>query len=361
MATLTAPTSARRSPAPTRPRASAPPPAGFHAYAAAAEAGGAPLLGHLVVYSVFDCRVKPSKLERWFTELDLDRDYLPRPIKPIDAFKKVTGNTGLRITYPLDPLTGHASDPAAARGRREATLMVRHVRNDDRHIVRHLVREIRDETRTELHYDTHLAEIVFERDIRTGAAPGAGTLRVHPDHAGIARLPETEQNRVHEMLGKLKAAYRERCMHLTGDHMRYLLRTYIEQHLGAVRVRDTGGVYFVHRAHADTLTALRELVARMGTGSKLNRVPILDQDEMREMIIDSVTRQVTHDLDLLTREIAAAHHDGASDKKKQALLHRYEELKSARDQHAQLLSTSLTDSDTAFNLAGQHLADLLRA
>jgi hypothetical protein len=47
-----------------------------------------------------------------------------------------------------------------------------------------------------------------------------------------------------------------------------VLRTYIED-LNAIRVRPTGGVYFVHRRHAGTLAALRELVRRFGARQPL--------------------------------------------------------------------------------------------
>jgi hypothetical protein len=37
----------------------------------------APLLGHLVLYSIFDGRVTRDDLARWFTELGLNPAFLP--------------------------------------------------------------------------------------------------------------------------------------------------------------------------------------------------------------------------------------------------------------------------------------------
>lgn len=37
------------------------------------------LLGHMVLYSVFDGHVTRDDLARWFRELDLDEDLVPRP------------------------------------------------------------------------------------------------------------------------------------------------------------------------------------------------------------------------------------------------------------------------------------------
>ena len=112
----------------------------------------APLLGHLVLYSIFEGRVTRDDLETWFRELDLDEDLLPPPLRQTDVFERVTGPDGVRVTYPLDDPT--ATGPASRTNRRRrkelepsATLMVRHVRRDGEQIVRHVVREVRDEKR----------------------------------------------------------------------------------------------------------------------------------------------------------------------------------------------------------------------
>ena len=94
------------------------------------------------------------------------------------------------------------------------------------------------------------------------------SLHLAPDHDAIGALPPGEQERVQEMLAGLKAAYQRHCTYLTSDRLRGVLRTYIED-LNAIRVRPTGGVYFVHRRHAGTLAALRELVRRFGARQPL--------------------------------------------------------------------------------------------
>jgi hypothetical protein len=43
--------------------------AGFAAYAAAMEQAGIPILGHVVLYSVYETRVTRDDLERWFRVL----------------------------------------------------------------------------------------------------------------------------------------------------------------------------------------------------------------------------------------------------------------------------------------------------
>jgi hypothetical protein len=282
---------------------------------------------------------------------------VPPPIRPVDAYEKVTGPAGIRVTYPLGP------QPSGSRRRRrdgqgrEATLMIRHVRRDGQQIVRHLVREVRDEASVRLSYDVRLAECVFYRD--SHAAVGGGALQITPDYAAIRELPSDEQEKVAATLTEIQAAYTRNCTYLTADRLRTVIRTYIEA-LNAIRVRPTGGVYFVHRTHDGALAALRELAGRFGAGSHLARIPRPDQDEQRELIISAFTTKAREDLDKLARDIAAAQRDGqASEASITALHKRFRVLQASTAEHAQLLNTSLDDASAALKLVNAQLASLL--
>ncbi|HEX9357668.1 MAG TPA: DUF6744 family protein, partial [Streptosporangiaceae bacterium] len=186
---------------PASPRQPGRPAAGLTDYLEAMEADGIPLIGHLVLYSIFDADVTRDDLQRWFGELGLNPAFVPPPIRAVDAFEKVTGPAGIRVTYPLDPQPPGRRRRGRQDGQgREATLMIRHVRRDNDQIVRHLVREVRDATATRLSYDTRLAECVFRRDTHPTAAHGAGALQLTPGHAAIRALPPDEQDRVQAML-----------------------------------------------------------------------------------------------------------------------------------------------------------------
>ncbi len=330
----------------------------FDAYTSAAESG--PALGYLVLYSVFDGQVTREDLEQWFVDLGLDVGLVPPPLRAVDAFERVTGPDGSRVSYLLD-------DPAAdtryrprrrASAGRMATLMVRHVRRDARQIVRYIVREVRDENKTRLSYDTRLGQCVFVRDTSGGDEAGAGEMEVFPDKAAIAALPPAEQSRVTSLLFDIHDQYRRRTQYLSGDKLRGLLRTYIEG-LDGLKVRPTGGVYFVPRQHADVLAGLRELVSRFGEGSHLVRVPLPDQDEMRDMVIAAFTTKAKDDLDKLARDIVAAQQQPAATDTVQALYARFRDLQAATGEHAQLLSTSLDDTEAALTLVQFQLTGLL--
>lgn len=324
----------------------------------------APLLGHMVLYSVFDGDVTRDDLERWFRELDLDEKLLPPPLRQVDAFERVTGPDGVRVTYPLDD--PRATGPAYKRGRRRrnelgkakaATLMVRPVRRDSGSIVRHVIREVRNEERSSLKYDSRLAVCTFHRDSNAGSADGAGALQIEPNHAAITKLPEDEQTTVHEMLAAIEDSYHHRCTYLTSDKLRSLIRRYVED-LDAIRVRPTGGVYFVQRQHSPTLAALRTLVARFGQGSNLVRVPLPDQEEMREMVVAAFTTKAKDDLDQLAQDIAEAQRTKQYDDATK-LYARFTALQQSTNDHSELLSTSLDDTRAALQLVKMQLGGLL--
>lgn len=302
----------------------------------------APLLGHLVLYSIFDGRITRDDLARWFSELALNPAFLPPEIRAVDAFEKVTGD--VKVSYPLD---GQHATARRRRGRqvaqgRTATLMVRHVRRDPGQIVRHLVREIRDEQQTQLSYDVKVGECVFRRETAPSAAHGAGSLHLAPDFTAVPGV--AEQERIRAVLGQIQDAYRHYCTYLTGDRLRGVIRTYIES-LNAIKVRPTSGVYFVHRRHETALAALWELVTRFGAGSHLVRIPLPDEAEMRDMVIQAFTTRAKDDLDRLARDIVAAQADGeAGQATVQALYRRYRDLETAATEHSQLLSVGLDDT-----------------
>jgi hypothetical protein len=315
----------------------------------------AAVLGHLVVYSIYDGRVTPDALELWFIELGLDRAMLPPGLRPVDAYEKTTGE--LQASY-------STADPRRERGRKReageevATLMVRPVAADPGQITRHLVRELRNEGARTLNYETRLAEITFDRDTATDRAPGAGVMRIEPDVQAIGRLADAERERVLEVIEELAERYRRRCTFVSGDRLRGLVRRYVED-LNAVRVRPSGGVYFVGQAHAATLLALHKLVARFGAGSHFARIPLPDEAEMREMIVSAWRERAAEELQKLSRDIAAARAKSSGPKAVDALVRRFQALKQTAAEHSGLLSETLEETAGAMELAELQLKDLL--
>lgn len=333
--------------------------AAFDGYNAAFQGGEAPLLGHLVLYSICESNVTPDDLERWFRELDLNLEFVPGRLRAEDAFERVTGPNGVRESYPLE-------DPMKLQERRwerrergqKAQVMVRHVSRDEYEIVRHVVREVRDANEKRLDYDTHLAECRFRRDRSDQAERGDGQLEIVADEQAIAALPVDEQTVVRGMLFRIEEQHKIRCTYLSADKLRAVVRKYIES-MKAIKVREGGGGYFVHRRHAGTLAALRALVLRFESKSQLTRIPLPDQEEMRELVVSAFTTKAKEDLDALARDIAAAQREGKGGGVVQALHQRFLALKKATEEHTELLSTSLGDTDASLRLVNVQLVSLL--
>ncbi|MFI6290066.1 DUF6744 family protein [Nonomuraea sp. NPDC050790] len=339
----------------------------FAAYATAMENGDTPVLGHLVLYSIFDGRVTRDDLHRWFLECGLDDTFLPPPIRESDAFERVTGPAGVRTSYRLADSTAPHAGATGGRRRRDpaekvtaVTLMVRHVSRDDLSITRHLVREVRDEGRAQLSYDTCLAELKFWRDPLQSGVPGRGRLQITPHLTAINQLSVSEQAKVTATLDEIKETYGRQCRFYTSDRLRAVIRTYVEG-LNAVRVRASGGVYFVHRAHAAPLAGLRALTAKFGAGSHLARVPLPDQEEMREMVIAAFTTKAKEDLDKLALDIADARANGTTEARFQSLYNRFQALQASTSEHSELLSASLDDTKSSLQMVHAQFANLFTA
>lgn len=333
-------------------------PVGLESYSQQVADGGA-VLGFIVMYSVCVGEVTPEQADAWFRELGLDRSLLPPQLRPIDAFEKVTGPSGVRVSYSLADPTA-VRQPGEYRRRKAgehgqvATLMVRPVRSDNTQLVRHVVREVRDEGQKALAYDSHIAEVIFHRE---GGSPGGGRLQVVADNTAIAALPDPEQTRIRETLGHLGDMYRWHCTYLGPDRLRAVVRRYVEL-MGAVKLRSSGGVYFVRAEHTTTLRALTQFVGRVGEGSHFVEIPLPDQDATREMVVQAFTSKARDEANKLALDIAAARRKG--DPAAAGELHRrFTALKNSAGQYRALLSNSLDEAGAALDLVQVQLASLL--
>lgn len=134
------------------------------------------------------------------------------------------------------------------------------------------------------------------------------------------------------------------------------MRDYIES-FAPIRVRPSGGVYFIGAQHAATLAALRKLVVRFGNGSNLARVPLPDQEEMREMVISAFIARADTELTKLADEIRKTKPTDTA--AIQALHKRYTELAAQAAEHKQLLAGSIDDAQASMQLVQMQLASLL--
>lgn len=324
---------------------------------------GAPLLGHVVLYSVYDGRVRPSVLAGWWSELGLDPALLPPDPRADVAFTTAAGRTkteyALRAPEP-------ALIPAAPPGRpsrrqppaRTVTLMIRRVARDRDAILCHLVREVRDTGRKDLTYSDRIAEITFTRDRNKNAPRGAGTMSVVPHWDTV---PQDEHEHVDAVLTALYDDFTRNRDYHNGDKVRSAVCAYIGS-LNAVKVRPSGGAYFVYAEHADTLDAISVLLSRFGHGSDLYRLPLPDEPRHRKMVITHWREETRQAVQALSQEIAdaqaSARSTGIKTPTVQRLYRQYIELKARADQHGSRLGSDLDDMTAAMSLAADQLDGL---
>lgn len=321
------------------------------------------LMGYLVFYSIYQTEVTPDELAQWFDDLGLDEDYLPPPLRADDAFERVTGPKGLKLTYPIDApeKASRRETRATATSDRQVTLMTRPVQRNEDHILRHLVREERNNAKAKLAYKTSLAKITFTR----GTEPGEGTVAVTPDDAALKSLRRKEVPVIKRHLKRIEEAFEHACRFYASDRLRALTRDYIERELTAIPLRPSGGVYFVPASHAAQLDALRDLVDRFGGNSGLTRVPIPDTGEMHDMVGPALTAKVTADLDRLAEGLAGALtntvYAANRDKQVERLSRDFQAVVDTAREHAQALRIGLDEIDDRLKLTSAQFMSLLMA
>lgn len=321
------------------------------AMTAAIDAGEVPLLGHLVVFNVRDSKVTPDELQEWFNDLALDTDFLPKPLRQCDAFEKVTGR-GAQVHYTTEE-DANTQDPDC-----HITLMVRDVVHERKNlIVRQVVREVRDPGAKKLRYQTSLADLVF-RFIPGHEDHGAGTFETVLDETNVADLTDYERTALEAMLTKLQDGYEDRCVFLSADKVRSMLRSYLKS-LNPVKIAGSGGLYFVGGYHAGTLSRLRDLMARFANDTLLTRIPLLNLDETRALVTSSLTTETKKHLAALSAAVAKAQRDEAGMTQRTALHRRYLEVKESALANAKELSTTLEDAQAQLELVDAQVTNLL--
>lgn len=349
------------------------------AYSNMIASAGGPLLGYIVLYSVYHSEVTPDELRVWFADLDLDSRLIPPRLKSADAYRKAVSHhkrslNAYRIDATdsspggaphggnVDPTTAAAapgSGDADAQGR-TVTLMLRLARSDARMIVHHLVREVRNESAIHLAYDTPLAECVFKYD-HNATAPGEGSLHIHLNRREVAKLPTIEQDHVTAALAALEADWTWNRTHLSTDQIRGIIRGSLAT-LHPLPILPSGSAYFVRAEYTETLGKIREIVARLSPPSKLDRIPIVNQQEMRDMVLAAFTTKTTADIVQLSEQITfAQQHGSVGARTKGRLTTQYQELCREAEKHSTLLSTSLIATETGLDAVRAQLRTLLGA
>lgn len=293
------------------------------------------VLGHMVLYTIYDEPVSEAELEEWFKELGLDQRLLPTPLRAVDAYRKATTKAD-GFNYPL-------------RDGTYATILTRDVSNNPDRIVRELVREVRNGKKVRLSFGTAIRAVFYRPQSDPDGKLRPGSERFHLEVQHHQLLTE-ERERMQGLIDQIRVNYKRYCDFHDGNKLRGVVRDYLLKRLGAIEIKS--GTYFVHRHHADELKRLAELIDRFGGQCRMHRIPIPALVEMREMVIEAFRRESKEKMDDLVKEIIEVQGRRSITVTKWASLkQRYDVLQRRVDEHCKVLETDAADTTSAAELA----------
>jgi len=209
------------------------------------------VLGHLLWFTIYESlSVTMDDLVAAFQAAGVPSDFLPRKVKPCDAFRRATSGVEKRR------MMGRA-------GGQYRNLLVAEVRSDGEEIERHLVLQEVDADNREVFHDV-AARVVLERE--------SGALRVER----LVSEPEVEA-----ALVQVERNYREALARFTARHIRDVLHRMLYA-VKATEVRPSGGVYFVPVQYESDVQAMRNLLRALK--QEFFAVPLVDSADSRDMV-----------------------------------------------------------------------------
>jgi hypothetical protein len=296
-------------------------------------------LGSLVWFTISDCRVIREELAVAFLDAGIDQKYLPKPISPRDAFRRATK----RIEMKEVPLGDD----------KFLNLLIRDVRQDKDLIVRHVVREIRDWQNTRLQ---HLAVA----DLRLTEQDKGFALTISP----LMTMLQEETTAVEAF----KADFDVEKENYNGRTVRDIIMDVLRD-CDPVNVRPSGGVYFTPEEHREKIEALKRLVKILsaynhnGYKSTLWSIPVINAEEQRGMLEESLNDQVREESQVLVKEMVDLLGDGAKRKITAALAQQYVErvqrLGDLVGKYEDMLQFEAVSAKSNYELAMKQAVELL--
>lgn len=243
------------------------------------------VLGWIVIYQIRDANYDRSVLEQTFDMLGMNPDLIPAPNNPLHAYMKATSavnDTDYRLPH-----------------NEIAHVLVRDQMEDKEQVVRQLTREIRDPRRGKLGY-AKIGECAFYRPKSQGGKVQYGSERIRLTVDNAALTPD-ERPVLQSVLDKIASEYDRHVNFMDAMKYRAVVRDYL-LHLNALKIKD--GFYFVHSNRGDELDKLRTLVDRLGGGSILFMLPLVDLDSQRDMVVQAYQQEAEEALADIVKAVA---------------------------------------------------------
>jgi len=149
---------------------------------------------------------------------------------------------------------------------------------------------------------------------------------------------------------------------LPAIQVREAARQGLEIHMNGVRVRPSGGVYFLPVEQKDALQALTDVYADIDNCS-IHIIPLVDDAEQRTMLREAFEAESTGATTELLADITELQESGKkiSAKKFMAIQERYEVLTGKMAEYQGVLSDSLSETNAVLALADRGIVELLKS
>lgn len=308
------------------------------------QAGSLPadvVLGWIVVYQVRDAQYDRATLEQTFDELGMNPGLIPAPNNPLHAYMKATSSVDdVDYKLPHDQV---------------AHVLVRDQMEDKEVVVRQLTREIRDTKRGRLGY-AKIGEAAFYRPVSRGGKVEYGTERIRLTVDNSA-LTADERPVLQGVLDKIASEYDRHVNYMDAMKYRAVIRDYL-LHLNALKIKD--GFYFVHNNRGDELEKLRTLVERLGGGSTMFLLPLVDLDTQRDMVVQAFQAEAEEALNDIVKQVAHVRgtRKSVTPQAYAKIKKEYEQAINRSKEYGRTLKVSATTTAAAEELALEALAAL---
>lgn len=296
-------------------------------------------LGRLVWYSVSESlHVTHDQFYKTFLKNFADINYQPEYPKipePGEVFtracnkaqiRNVKDSSDTRKNYLVRP-TGHSSQKV------HKSIVVEHV----------------DESGHRLKY-VDVVDIIFDRETEKITSVISNT--------DPSVLDDTNIDLV---LDKIQAIYDDNRQHISPFAAREYIRRYIETTLQGLRVRKSGGIYFVSEDKVKAIEAIDKSLEELGTSDAFfHYLPLIDTDKQRFMVRQAFEEESVGGVEDLIGEITEATKSGKkiTSKRFGRYKNEYDVLKHKLTEYRDILEDNLDKSTHHMKLLQQVLLDL---
>ena len=255
----------------------------------------------------------------------------------VDVFKRACKTAEERYV----PTPKELADLGYGDGVHHFNYMVRSAGSDSDSVWRILVREVVDRQDHTLDH-VQIAKLTFRR---------AGNMLV-----GWETSP-TDHERA--LIDEVVRYFAEETQTLTTNAVRNFITNTVERDQMGIRVRATGGVYFVRNQFTEQLDALERVVKKIG--GDFHSHPLIDDSKQREMVRIAFEAEAKADIDSVMAEMVEISKSGKniSKNKWMDLNNEYEHYRRKIREFSDILDASLTNSAAWLEVMKEQVDSLL--